>query len=50
MDLIVAETGDGILGEDRVQAVLSDPELRGWAAAHILCANDPVGVVGGSGT
>jgi hypothetical protein len=47
VDLIVAETGDGILGEYGVQAVLSDPELRGWGAAHILCANDPVGVVGG---
>jgi len=47
MDLIVAETGDGILGEYGVQAVLSDPELVGWGAAYVLCANDPVGVVGG---
>jgi hypothetical protein len=47
MDLIVAETGDGILGEYGVQAVLADPELRGWGAAFVLCANDPVGVEGG---
>ncbi len=47
VDLIVAETGDGILGEYGVQAVLSDPELRSWGAAYVLCANDPVGVAGG---
>jgi hypothetical protein len=47
VDLIVAETGDGILGEYGVQAVLADPELRGWGAAMVLCANDPVGVEGG---
>jgi len=46
-DLIVAETGDGILGEYGVQAVLADPELRGWGRAFVLCANDPVGVEGG---
>ena len=47
VDLIVAETGDGILGEYGVQAVLADPELRRWGAAYVLCANDPVGVEGG---
>jgi hypothetical protein len=47
VDLIIAETGDGILGEYGVQAVFSDPELRSWGAAHVLCANDPVGVEGG---
>jgi hypothetical protein len=47
VDLIVAETGDGILGEYGVQAVFSDPELMAWAAATVLCANDPVGVEGG---
>ncbi len=47
VDLIVAETGDGILGEYGVQAVLSDPELRSWGKAFVLCANDPVGVEGG---
>jgi hypothetical protein len=47
VDLIVAETGDGILGEYGVQAVLADEELRSWGAAFVLCANDPVGVAGG---
>jgi len=47
VDLIVAETGDGIMGEYGVQAILADPELRAWGAAFVLCANDPVGVEGG---
>jgi hypothetical protein len=47
VDLIVAETGDGILGEYGVQAILADPGLRAWGAAFVLCANDPVGVEGG---
>jgi hypothetical protein len=47
VDLIVAETGDGIMGEYGVQAILSDPELMAWGAAYVLCANDPVGVEGG---
>ncbi len=47
VDIIVAETGDGIMGEYGVQSVLADPELRACAAACVLCANDPVGVTGG---
>jgi len=47
MDVIVAETGDGIMGEYGVQAILSDPVLRGRGRAFVLCANDPVGVAGG---
>jgi len=47
LDLIVAETGDGIMGDYGVQNVLADPALKPWAAAHVLCANDPVGVAGG---
>lgn len=47
VDVIVAETGDGILGEYGVQAILADAELRGLAAAVVLCANDPVGALGG---
>jgi hypothetical protein len=47
VNVIIAETGDGILGEYGVQAVLSDPELVGWGSASVLCANDPVGVEGG---
>jgi hypothetical protein len=46
VDLIVAETGDGILGEYGVQAILTDPELQSWGKVHLLCANDPVGVAG----
>jgi hypothetical protein len=44
--VIVAETGDGIMGEYGVQAILADPELRAAAAGFVLCANDPVGVSG----
>jgi hypothetical protein len=47
VDLIIAETGDGIMGEYGVQAILGDAELRDWGAAFVLCANDPVGVEGG---
>jgi hypothetical protein len=47
LDVIVAETGDGIMGEYGVQALLQDPVLRGRGAAFVLCANDPVGVAGG---
>jgi hypothetical protein len=47
VDVIVAETGDGIMGEYGVQAILADPELRSRGAAFVLCANDPVGVAGG---
>jgi hypothetical protein len=49
VDIIVAETGDGIMGDYGVQSVLADPELRDCAAAYVLCANDPVGVAGGVG-
>lgn len=47
VDAVVAETGDGILGEYGVQQILHDPELRAASAAFVLCANDPVGVAGG---
>ena len=47
LDVIVAETGDGIMGDYGVQSILADPELRALAAAFVFCANDPVGVVGG---
>ena len=47
VDLIVAETGDGILGEYGVQSILSDPALNQLSTAFILCANDPVGALGG---
>lgn len=47
LDIVVAETGDGILGDYGVQAILADVELRALAAAFVFCANDPVGVAGG---
>ncbi len=46
-DVIVAETGDGIMGDYGVQAILADAGLRALTAAFVFCANDPVGVVGG---
>lgn len=47
VDVIVAETGDGVMGEYGVQAILADPELRAQCACFVFCANDPVGVAGG---
>ena len=45
-DVIVAELGDGILGEYGVQDILRDPDLMAVAAAHVMCAPDPVGCWG----
>jgi hypothetical protein len=47
VDVIVAETGDGIMGEYGVQDILADPGLRGLGTVFLFCANDPVGVAGG---
>jgi len=47
VQVIVAEMGDGILGEYGVQAILEDPELARLPCAFVLCANDPVGAQGG---
>jgi len=44
--VIVAELGDGILGEYGVQQILADDILMSRAAAIVLCANDPVGAWG----
>jgi hypothetical protein len=41
-DVIVAELGDGILGEYGVQDILRDPELMNVGAAYIMAAPDPV--------
>lgn len=41
-DVIVAELGDGILGEYGVQDILMDPELMAVGAAHVMAAPDPV--------
>jgi hypothetical protein len=41
-DVIVAELGDGILGEYGVQDILRDPELMAVGAAYVMAAPDPV--------
>ena len=41
-DVIVAELGDGILGEYGVQDILHDRELMGVGAAYVMAAPDPV--------
>ena len=45
-DVIVAELGDGILGEYGVQDILLDPGLMGLGAAYVMAAPDPVGCWG----
>lgn len=45
-DVILAELGDGILGEYGVQDILHDAGLMGIAAAHVVAAPDPVGCWG----
>ena len=45
-DAIIAELGDGILGEYGVQDILGDKALREAAAAWVVAAPDPVGCWG----
>lgn len=45
-DVIVAELGDGILGEYGVQEILADEQVMSRRGAMVLCANDPVGAWG----
>jgi hypothetical protein len=45
-DVVVAELGDGILGEYGVQDILLDSELMRAAAAHVVAAPDPVAAWG----
>jgi hypothetical protein len=45
-DLIVAELGDGILGEYGVDALLADSRLMETACCHIICGPDPVAIFG----
>ena len=45
-DVIVAELGDGILGEYGVAGILRDQGLMSLACCHVLCAPDPVAVYG----
>lgn len=46
-DAIVMEFGDGILGEYGVQSILSKQDIVNFIRATVLCANDPVGALGG---
>ncbi len=46
-DVIVLEMGDGLLGTYGVDALLRDPGIRGALDATVLCAQDPVGALGG---
>ncbi len=41
-DVIVAELGDGILGEYGVQDILRAPDLTKYGAAYVMAAPDPV--------
>lgn len=43
---IVAELGDGILGEYGVAEILAESSLRSSTTVMVLCANDPVGTWG----
>jgi hypothetical protein len=45
-DVVVAELGDGILGEYGVADILRDSGLMGLAAAFVMAAPDPVGCWG----
>jgi hypothetical protein len=45
-DVIIAELGDGILGEYGVQDILLDAGLMSLAMAHVVAAPDPVGCWG----
>ncbi len=45
-DVMIAELGDGILGEYGVQDILRDPELTAVGAAYVMAAPDPVGCWG----
>ncbi|GAB5389656.1 MAG: hypothetical protein Alpg2KO_26240 [Alphaproteobacteria bacterium] len=46
-DVIVAELGDGIMGQYGVQEILSDPVIQDRLTCLVFCANDPVGAWGG---
>lgn len=45
-DVIVAELGDGLLGQYGVSEILENGTLMSMAAAHVICASDPVGAFG----
>lgn len=45
-DVIVAELGDGIMGQYGVQEILLDKKIMSRSSCIVLCANDPVGAWG----
>jgi len=47
VDVVVAETGDGIIGSYGVRKLLEDEEIRRAARCHVLTANDLVAAWGG---
>ncbi|MHC4549066.1 MAG: hypothetical protein ACYTEZ_09825 [Planctomycetota bacterium] len=47
VDVVVAETGDGIIGSYGVRDLLRDEEIRRVARCHVLTANDLVAAWGG---
>jgi hypothetical protein len=47
VDVVVAETGDGIIGSYGVRLLLRDEQIRGAVRCHVLTANDLVAAWGG---
>jgi len=45
-DIVVAETGDGIIGSYGVRRLLEDEQIRAAAKCHVLAANDLVAAWG----
>ena len=45
-DVVVAETGDGIIGSYGVRGLLEDEEIRAAAKCHVITANDLVAAWG----
>jgi hypothetical protein len=48
LDVVVAEMGDGIIGQYGVASILADGAFRSWITAHVLAANDLVAAWGGA--
>lgn len=46
-DVILAELGDGVMGQYGVQEILHDKKVMSRVSCLVLCANDPVGAWGG---
>ena len=46
LDVIVAELGDGLLGEYGVLPILEQPDILERKVVHVCCASDPVGAFG----